>query len=73
MDARYRAAWMAVQEDGSLITLTGSDSSLDAARAERNEVAALDYVALAWIEVSSWQRMDGSGKVGPAVNHIGAY
>lgn len=72
MTTGYRAAWMAVQEDGTLITLRGADCSLRDAEAERDEVAALEYVALAWLEVSSWQQVDGSGKVGAGVDRVKA-
>lgn len=54
----YRAAWEAIQEDGTRVVLRGREfgSLLEATR-ERDDAARAAYVAEAWIEASTWMRV----------------
>lgn len=59
----YRSAWVAVQEDGTRITLHSPDyPTLTEAVEDRDLVLAIDYVVEAWVEKAEWRRIDDEGE-----------
>jgi hypothetical protein len=54
----YRVAWIARQEDGSLVTLHSPEYLyVGEASDDRDATARLAFVAEAWIEQAEWKRI----------------
>lgn len=63
----YRAAWIAVQEEGNEVMLRGiAFPKITEAEAERDACVRLPHVVRAWVEVSRWEAVFDSSVPGPA-------